>query len=252
MGKKSSKVMTPRNVDLPLHVMRNNINNAAVAVNANGGSIIVPNKDKKAAASGTAKKKCLCLTLWLFGLIFLCVAVVVIANFILPLSQSSYGIVCLERNGISLEQKASLSDLIVVGRLESRFDSYGGREQRSDGGDNVARVKVQKTLKSDDESASMPESLKFSMRDADSPCHISVEDARKEKIFFLSKYDQVENWTPRFRALEASAKLTNVIQSLIDKERKSGGGQSQGRNEFILGMIGRIRRSAILNTVLTA
>ena len=231
MGKKSSKVMTPRNVDLPLHV----INTSTMA--AANGSIVHAKKPRQGS-----RKKCLCLTSWLAGLVFLCIGVFVVANFLMSAnSDDANNVICLERNGISLEQKATLSDLIVVGRVETDFDTYGGREERADPGAsaiNVARVNVYKTLKSKYEEEP-PKSLKFSQREQDSPCRISVEDARQEKIFFLSKYDDDTNeanfeavrskWTPRFRALEASSKLTQVIESLIDQDEQTKGKKGKNR-----------------------
>jgi hypothetical protein len=64
---KSSKVMTPRNVDLPQSVIR--------------ASDVGQKKP-----TGGQRKKCFCLSAWLAFLLLLCAGVVVIANYLLPKS----------------------------------------------------------------------------------------------------------------------------------------------------------------------
>jgi len=112
---KSSAVHTPRNVDLPSHVIRSK------------------NSNKK---SEGRRKRCLCLSCWLLGLVLLCAGVVVIAHFLLPaFGQTSESNIlsdggesvelfsdnfCIDRTRdiYSLEQKLQLSDAIVVGTVE--------------------------------------------------------------------------------------------------------------------------------------
>ena len=75
MGKKSSVVVhTPRNVDLPPHVVmiRGSEDEALYMSSENG--------EQKPTVS-YPRKRCFCLCAWLFGLILLCIGVFIIIHY---------------------------------------------------------------------------------------------------------------------------------------------------------------------------
>ena len=191
MGR-SSKVMTPRNVDLPMHVIRGN--NSSMAIN---GSLKNPAKKPE-----HPRKKCVCLTSWLVGLILLCIAVIILASMLLPASSvdknnfvdmsSAVSDTCLEASGLSLEQKAVLSDAIVVGKMEEEG------------------IRVQKVLKGGNRVA-----RKLVMRE--DKCEKEVE-GKKKAIMFLQGDQNGGAWAQKFKAIPASDKVADVIKNLVEKK----------------------------------
>ncbi|XP_059088020.1 agrin-like [Tigriopus californicus] len=186
MGK-SSKVMTPRNVELPTHV-------------------ILAKKEKP----GHPKKKCLCLTLWLFVLLLLCVAVVIIAHFLLPqnLNQNLERLECLETAGVGLEQKTSMSDLIVVGTFEPDPD----RKHQ-----DHKFIRVERSLKgvrdTDDYLPfSAPPNFEDCLDQTDQDGH--DHEVPTPKVYFLTQFGDL--WIPRFQPMLVSDKLTQVIRDLLE------------------------------------
>ncbi len=112
MGNKSSTVHTPRNVELPT-------------------SAIIKNEDERGRHR---RKKCVCLTLWLLGLILLCAGAIAVAHVLIPetsreatevtgssglerLNSRQYntvGQVMMCSESVPLEEKVTTSDFIVV------------------------------------------------------------------------------------------------------------------------------------------
>jgi hypothetical protein len=79
MGKmgRTSKVLTPRNVELPLHVLK------ASSAAATGSLVGVSSVDSGQKQAGGARRG-FCLAVWTVVLIMLTAAAVVIANFLVP------------------------------------------------------------------------------------------------------------------------------------------------------------------------
>ena len=215
MGKSSSKVLTPRNVDLPTHVIR-------------------PPKEKI-----NPRRKCLCLSLWLLVLLLVCGLVVLVASFLLPPGQNLLGtspgfpfdtgddpqgrMDCLESVGISLEQKTELSDLIVVGNFKEQV--YRERYERDDSRE-VLEVRVTKNLKGRHPKR---EPIHYvSPPDFDSCHHAGGADSSwdEKRVFFLTKFGDF--WVPRFQPLPISpnyyadlAARFDLPPELVDKMQRS-------------------------------
>ncbi len=203
---KSSAVHTPRNVDLPPHVIR-------------------PKKSSK--KSENRRKRCLCLSCWLLGLVLLCAGVVVIAHFLLPtvgqtndsniLGDESQSVeliadnVCIDRTKeiYSLEQKLQMSDTIVVGIIDR--DSIHVTKVLKEGSDR----KVDKNVRLDS---------------SHEMCHL---ETRSRQIFFLSspilsnenrstEFEKTRSTTevfrPRFRSMLTTPKLVQVIVRILSNE----------------------------------
>lgn len=197
---KSSAVHTPRNVDLPSHVIRPKISN------------------KK---SEGRRKRCLCLSCWLLGLVLLCAGVVVIAHFLLPsfgqntesniLSDSGESVelisdnFCIDRSRdiYTLEQKLQMSDSIVVGTIEQNS------------------INVLKVLKESSNSDKKIEKI-VRLDPYQETCHLETSS---RQIFFLSgpnflnkngstlsdKLRPGPEWfRPRFRSMLTSPKLVQA------------------------------------------
>ena len=132
MGRKSSVVVhTPRNVDLPPHVVmvRGSEEEDSYMENGENKPISHP------------RKRCLCLCAWLFGLIFLCIGVIVIVHYLFLDSggkSNNKNILSVKdkqlldsfedidiskicnyshRTALTLEKKISASDYIFVGTV---------------------------------------------------------------------------------------------------------------------------------------
>ena len=136
MGKKSSVVVhTPRNVDLPPHVVmiRGSEDEALYMSSENG---------EQKPAVGYPRKRCLCLCAWLLGLILLCIGVFIIIHYLLVdtsetlthkdnsstrqnkkfskwFSNFDVSKVCNDslESSLTLSQKFSLSDFVIVGDI---------------------------------------------------------------------------------------------------------------------------------------
>ena len=136
MGKKSSVVVhTPRNVDLPPHVVmiRGSEDEALYMSSENG--------EQKPTVS-YPRKRCLCLCAWLLGLILLCIGVFIIIHYLLVDTSETLtnkdtssmsndekfsklfknfdiSNVCNDslESSLTLSQKFSLSDYVVVGNI---------------------------------------------------------------------------------------------------------------------------------------
>ncbi|CAB4061570.1 unnamed protein product [Lepeophtheirus salmonis] len=187
---KSTKVITPRNVDLPPHVL---------------------SKDFASGPQGPfPRKKCLCLSLWLLGLLLLCIGAVAALNFVLPdvlLSSNGgvpevYGLMrseeCPNEDGSSLDYRVSASDVILVG---SKSPLLSGEED--EGGLRAERV------------------LKGSLMRRElfgGPCAVSLSEGKR--VFFLEHVD--ESLRLKFPSLLASDKLIRVIRKLLETEASSG------------------------------
>ena len=83
MGRKN-KVMTPRNVDLPMSTLDRH---RSVVIRATDSPSSLSSASPSALkASAARRKKFLCLSAWLAFLLLLCAGIVVIAHFLLPKS----------------------------------------------------------------------------------------------------------------------------------------------------------------------
>ncbi len=167
---------------------------------------------------GGGRKKCLCLSAWLAFLLLLCVAVVVIANYLLPKSlitdaDFEYSVVrlrdaaaadpaaCLEsaESEASLEQKARWSEHIVVAKWKARRSAFKA-------------VKVLKgTAAMEDDVIEVQEPT-----DEFSSCLLLEDDlaAGKNLVLFLNHAEH-DRWHHRFRSVEATDKLADVIARLV-------------------------------------
>lgn len=225
MGR-SSKVMTPRNVELPNHYMTLPTSGS---LHPNPGSdlLVAPSPTSSAKKPIEPRKKCLCLTVWLFVLLLLCVGIVVIANFLLPSMAQGHNQKlilnglgtqvdkCLETaQGASLEQKTILSDFIVVATM-------GGGSLNSNR--NETKIKVSKILKGSERHE--VEKHLFVESEA-APCDLpEVTEAgqhgngKKQKfVFFLYRSTGDGKWRQRFKAVDSSSKLIDVIETLLEEE----------------------------------
>ena len=194
MGK-SSKVVSPRNVDLPSHVV----------IRASPPMIKKPKGQRK---------RCLCLTAWLAGLILLCIGVVVVANYLLPgggheadqsLSNNGEDICLGDEN---LEQKAALSHAIVVAKNNMEDETT---------------VDVNKVLKGGGH-ISVGDVLHVNRPDPLSECYFRSDDPTlRPMIMFLVSY--TGSWHHRFTPLEAASssrleKTAQVIARLVERSDK--------------------------------
>ena len=206
---KSSAVHTPRNVDLPAHVIR-------------------PKKSSK--KSENRRKRCLCLSCWLLGLVLLCAGVVVIAHFLLPtvgqtnesniLGENTQSVelisdnVCIDRSRdiYSLEQKLQMSETIVVGTIETDV------------------ISVSKVLKENSNSGKKIEK-NVRLELTEEVCHL---ETRSRQIFFLSApilqngsrsthSDKLSSkkFRPRFRSMLTTPKLVQIIVRILSNEESN-------------------------------
>ena len=203
---KSCAVHTPRNVDLPAHVIR-------------------PKKSSK--KSENRRKRCLCLSCWLLGLVLLCAGVVVIAHFLLPnvgqtnesnvLGENTQSVelisdnVCIDRSRdiYSLEQKLQMSETIVVGTIERDL------------------ISVSKVLK--ETSKKVDKNVRMEL--SDEMCHLETQS---RQIFFLSSpiapngnrsTDSAKlsskMFRPRFRSMLTTPKLVQIIVRILSNENSN-------------------------------
>ena len=224
MGR-SSKVMTPRNVELPNHYMTLPTSGS---LHPNPGSdlLVAPSPTSSAKKPIEPRKKCLCLSAWLLGLILLCVGIVMIANFLLPMSQNNNQKLilngggggqgtgmnkCLEtsQGAASLEQKMVLSDFIVVATLG-----------HADAEDSETKIKVNKVLKGFNRHE-VEKHLYLEHEEA--PCDLPIiqQGSSKRKprfVFFLYRSPQDGKWRQRFMAMDSSSKLIEVIETLLEEK----------------------------------
>ena len=205
---KSSSVHTPRNVDLPPHVIQ------------------AKKSNKK---SENRRKRCLCLSCWLMGLVLLCAGVVVIAHFLLPtvgqnndsniLGEATESVelisenICVDRSRdiYSLEQKLQMSETIIVGTIER---------------ESIQVIKVIKELSdSDKKIEKIVRLVPFQEL-----CHI---ETKSRQIFFLSapissngnrskENDRIRTksdiFRPRFRSMLTTPKLVQIIVRILSNE----------------------------------
>ena len=271
-GSGSNKVMTPRNVELPMHALSGAGAGSSMAMLNNGGTSnggVGPKAAKK--DGGSTKKICLCLWAWLAGLVLLCAAAVAVANHILSDGASSSaelrvaGVlgagggggggggdnrkhVCLQSKFETLERKAELSELILVGKLDTvkRKKKHAGN-----GGDAdktlIRKIKIKDVIKGEDifrNLSSRRNSLLY-REEQDSPCQVSLlpavegtAESSAKKIFFLKRLGGGGEggewwWAPRFRAVRATTRLTQALRRAAEKTG-GGGGVGGGREEHRL------------------
>lgn len=98
---KSTVVHTPRNVDLPVHVVLKEAENK----------------------NNNRKRKCLCLSVWLIGLLLLTAGAVVVAHFLMPetfvggSNNDSFRQVSTCSDILPLEDKVRNAEIILVGAI---------------------------------------------------------------------------------------------------------------------------------------
>ena len=206
---KSSAVHTPRNVDLPTHVIRP--------------------KNVSTKKSDSRRKRCLCLSCWVLGLVLLCAGVVVIAHFLLPafgqtsdsnmMSDAGQSVelvsenVCVDRNRdiYPLDQKLQMSETIVVGTVEQNSIHVARILKESPNSDK----KVEKIVRLDPFQES---------------CHL---DTNSRQMFFLSApifsnknsskdSDKLrpspEVYRPRFRSMLTTPKLVQIVVRILSND----------------------------------
>jgi hypothetical protein len=202
---KSSAVHTPRNVDLPSHVIRP--------------------KNVSSKKTDGRRKRCLCLSCWLLGLVLLCAGVVVIAHFLLPaVSQAQDSNVlsddrptvehisntfCIDRSRdiYSLEQKLQLSETIVVGTVDQGL------------------IQVSRVLKeSSNSDRKIDKSVRLDL--GQEVCHL---ETRSRQMFFLSGPGSGSNaseklvagpetFRARFRSMLTTPKLVQIVVRILSND----------------------------------
>ena len=182
-AKNTTVVHTPRNIDLPAHV---------VLPEPDNGN----HKQQK-------KRKYLCLSFWLMGLALLTTGAIIVAMFLVPEtelasrnSQDSYlqTATCLDL--LPLEDKVKNSDLVLVGSMNPDMS-----------------LKVDRIIKGDQG----PLSIEVSA--AGKSC---FEATSSPQVFFLSPERQGRSvkasniWLPKYRALAATEKVVDIIVNLVE------------------------------------
>lgn len=178
---KSTVVHTPRNVDLPVHV------------------VLKENKNNR-------KRKCLCLSIWLVGLLLLTAGAIVVAHFLMPESftadsdTDSYRQVSTCSDMLPLEDKVRNAEIILVGAILPNMS-----------------VEVVKMIKGQP-FVNWPKLHK-------SEC---FEQSATRQIFFLAperqgrSVDNEDFFMPKYQALIATPKVVEIVEKLAfeykDKE----------------------------------
>ena len=277
MGKKSSVVVhTPRNVDLPPHVvMIRGSEDEALYMNSENG-------EQKPTVS-YPRKRCLCLCAWLLGLILLCIGVFVIIHYLLVDSSETLtnkdtsltssnerfarwfqnfdvSKVCNNslESSLTLSQKFSLSDYVVVGNIVLYQQDMKRSINNANYGDIHPEIQYMTQL------GKMPESLlkgaisqvpgydeetKHLLLDIgyDNKCHSSLAIASSSRqphiLFFVSnskvhRNNQIKNSdgiTLLFHPRPSSEKLVHIIRRLAEDD---SAGQDEARAQIAADRLG--------------
>ena len=198
-AKNTTVVHTPRNIDLPAHVV---LSPELGGADSSGGGIL--QKQQK-------KKKYLCLSFWLMGLALLTTGAIIVALFLVPETElavqgnsDSRGYLtlnCLDL--LPLEDKVKNSEVVCVGSMLPDMS-----------------LKVDQVIKGD------MGRRKFQISPAGKSC---FEATSSPQVFFLSPERQsrsvkdkesIDYWMPKYRALVASEKAVDIITHLASSENK--------------------------------
>jgi len=198
-------VQTPRNIDLPFVIVNGSMNQ---------------NKKKKKSLK---TRKILCTTCWLFGLLFLCIVVFVMAQYLLPTTSTKGGqtsnnpeqqisdLNC--QDFVTLEQKIQNSDIIVAGLLD--FEK------------NIL-VRVSHVLK-DSTGILVGDNLRLESYLEE--CHQSNKDFAQ--VFFLGETNRDSGfYRILFKSLQNSPKLMNIIGNVVSRSEVSQSKTEEGEIPF--------------------
>ena len=268
MGKKSSVVVhTPRNVDLPPHVVmiRGSEDEALYMSSENG--------EQKPTVS-YPRKRCFCLCAWLFGLILLCIGVFIIIHYLLVdtgetldkkdsssivRDNEQFSIwfknfdiskVCNDslESSLTLRQKFALSDYVLVGSIDLQQDmkrSISNANYRDTNPTNQYTIHVDKTsspLKGSllevsryvDQNQQIVIDISYD-NECQSPYAIAASARQQHILFFVTDsklYDndnkKMNNIIPLFHPLPSTSKLVHIIRRLAEEDSaRQSGRKSQ-------------------------
>ena len=183
MGKSSATVVhTPRNVDLPSHV---------VLEDSNGQK--------------QRKRKCLCLSFWMLGLVMLTAGAIVVAHFLIPepsatlpqKARENSPIVQSCQDVLPLEDKVKNTDLIVVGSVMPDMT-----------------LKVIKIIKGSSlHRPKLPESGKSCFESTHAKQVFFLASERQGRSVAKSNFDQI--YVPKYPALRATPKIVEIVEKLV-------------------------------------
>ena len=177
----NSVVHTPRNVELPSHVVLT---------------------EKPENQQG--KRKCICLSIWLFGLVLLTAGAIVVAHFLIPevsvlKEENKFHQIQTCPNLLPLEDKVKNSEYIVVGQVLPDL-----------------ALEVIKVIKGAD--------LKEpKLHEIGQSC---FEKGVPRQIFFLAAERQGRSlsgyfyYLPKYHALSASPKVVEIVEKLVLEEQE--------------------------------
>ena len=184
MGKSSATVVhTPRNVDLPSHV---------VLQDSNGQK--------------QRKRKCLCLSFWMLGLVMLTAGAIVVAHFLIPEPSAKLPQKSREnsptqqscKDVLPLEDKVKNTDLIVVGSVMPDMT-----------------LKVIKIIKGSSlhRRPKLPESGKSCFESTNARQIFFLASERQGRSVAKSNFDQI--YVPKYPALRATPKIVEIVEKLV-------------------------------------
>ena len=259
MGRKSSVVVhTPRNVDLPPHVvMIRGSEDEALYISSENG-------EQKPPVS-YPRKRCFCLCAWLFGLILLCIGVFVIVHYLLVdngenlngkqissiVTDKQFSIlfrnfdvskVCNDslESSLTLEKKVTLSDYVVVGNVVLQPDMKRSINNANYGSINPANpFIVTVDTSSSPLKGSLSEISRYDEQNKqlvldigyDNECRssyaIAASSGQPQILFFISdsrlygsnnNIKGSHNIIPLFHPLSSSAKLVHIIRRIAKED----------------------------------
>ena len=197
MGRKKVTVHAPRNVDLPAHV------------------VMIPTEPvpvSETKIQNSSRKKCVCLTSWLTGLILLCIGVVVLAHYLLldshprqfqklQADESGQGL-CTDSTTTSLEEKIKKSDLIILAELSQK---------------ETGLFHIHLAQKSGLKGQSKGDFwLKVNVTDHCFESYSVASVSNSRQILFLTKVSaELDLYHPRFYPVPASSKLVKLMKKIL-------------------------------------
>jgi hypothetical protein len=259
MGKRKSVVVhTPRNVDLPPHVVmiRGSEDEALYMSSENG--------EQKPTVS-YPRKRCFCLCAWLFGLILLCIGVFIIIHYLmvdtgetLDNKDSSTIIrederfsiwfkkfdiskVCNDslESSLTLRQKFALSDYVLVGSIDLQQDmkrSISNANYRDtvnptnqytihvDKMSSPLKGSLLEVSRYDDQNQQIVIDISYD-NECQSPYAIAASARQQHILFFVTDsklYDNenknMNNVIPLFHPLPSTSKLVHIIRRLAEED----------------------------------
>ena len=196
-AKNTTVVHTPRNIDLPAHVV------LSPDLGSDPGGVL--QKQQK-------KKKYVCLSFWLMGLALLTTGAIIVALFLVPETELANGnsdndsssylsrTNCLDL--LPLEDKVKNSEVVCVGSMMP--DMSLKVEQVIKGDLDLSHLQISPAGKSCFEATSSPQVFFLSPE----------RQSRSVKQSSSSHY-----WMPKYRALVASEKAVDIIKHLASENQ---------------------------------